>query len=248
MDGLALQVCSAGNLSLLLRLIEAHSVSGARDAEGNSLLHIAAREGHLDVCQELLQRDPTCLHNENHAGDLAVALATAADIRALLGASVETVSADEGEDASLDAGEERASLEHLPLDIAELVLFEVASEGVLPVLRLRAVCQRLKDVTSSERLWERLCWSHHKLLRRSFLSGSWREMFMEHAMFHGKIKQNTRSAQERDRRFLDRRERAGLSSVPRDAVEGTIWDTGDRTMKGSHGAETSGAATASELS
>ena len=234
MERLTLQVAAQGNLSLLRRLIDAHDVSLARDpATGDSLLHIAAANGHAHVCAELLSRDPRCASAVNGAGATALDLPVDDGVREVL---VAHSSADcliptptplvESDGDLVDSEQSEAvaaNLCSLPNELAELVLFAVSGERIEPVLRLRETCRRLREVSDSDRFWERCCWNHFKVLRLSFLSGSWREVYMEHQILHESVK--GASARDRDERFLDRRERAGLARGGREAVEGTIWDT-----------------------
>ena len=136
MDGLALQVCAQGNLSLLCRLLDGHDVLSARDASGASLLHVAARAGHAAICAELLARDPALNMIVDAAGARASDLATVAAVRALLVgdaavvAATDSVAACGGCAASSDAEaptEDVASgLCSLPAELAELVLWQVA--------------------------------------------------------------------------------------------------------------------------
>ena len=138
------------------------------------------------------------------------------------------------------------------MDVCEMVLAQLAKSGITPLLRLSETCQRLREASSSESIWETLCWHDFKLQRRSLVHGSWREMYVEHSLLHGSVKDA--SLRGRNQRHLSRHERAGLrSSVSQGAVEGTIWGIGNvrvsvegtiwDTGAGTGGASTGGAST-----
>lgn len=228
-----MQCIASGNLSLTRRLLDTADVIRARDATGSGLLHIAAREGHADICSDLLERDATLIDVVDGAGARALDVATCPRVRAVLtsaqpcaacGDATETLSVEDEE------VEEGVSLHSLPLDLCDLVLFACIDTGnIAPILRLRESCHRLREVCNSERLWEHLCWTHFKVLRKtdtSYLMSSWREVYVEHRMLQANPKRvNQRN---RDQRHADRRERAGLRSTVSDGeVEGTIWGIGN---------------------
>ena len=236
---IALQVCAQGNLSLLRRLLDTSpGVLGARDASGQTLLHVAAREGHLDVCSELVACNAECVTLLDDMGASASDVASSAAVRALL-ASAQPPSKpsaaardpgvgddNEEHDRPACADADTPQLWSLPVDVCEIVLGFVAHGGLSSVLRLSETCRRFRDVASSESLWERMCWQHFKLQRSSLIAGSWREMYVEHRILHGSVK--SVSARERSQRLLHRQQHSGLrSSVSHGAVEGTIWGIGD---------------------
>ena len=150
MDGMgmiALQVCAQGNLSLLRRLLDTSpGVLGARDASGQTLLHVAAREGHLDVCSELVACNAECVTLLDDMGASASDVASSAAVRALL-ASAQPPSKpsaaardpgvgddNEEHDRPACAVADTPQLWSLPVDVCEIVLGFVAHGGLSSVL------------------------------------------------------------------------------------------------------------------
>jgi hypothetical protein len=266
MEAIAFQVVRSGNLSLLRRLLDTTpDIITARDSGKRTLLHVAAAEDQVEICAELIARDPECLPfvrddacqvplevasvavkglleaAQREAGDPAPALSgfaagassssAGASSAASAAASAVTAGADEAADhgsaAQVLEEEPTLGLSLLPMDVCEMVLSQcLVRHGLGSLLRVSETCHRLREISSSDALWETLCWQDFKLQRRSVVSGSWREMYVEHSLLHASVKGG--SLRGRKSRHADRRERAGLrSTVSQGAVEGTIWGIGN---------------------
>ena len=231
MEDIAFAVCTQGNLFLLRRLLDTTpSILEAREpATGRTLLHVAACQGHEDVCVELVARDPKCILALDNAGHRASHDASPTITSLLASIEPEPLSpagTDDNEAMGSNPGPEQpVDLCSLPSDMCEMVLSKLVHHGITPLLRLSETCRRMRQVSSSESVWETLCWQDFKLQRRSVVSGSWREMYVEHRVLHGSVKDA--GLRGRKQRQADRTERAGLrSTVSQGEVEGTIWGIG----------------------
>ena len=85
MDSIAFQVVRSGNVSLLRRLLDTSpDVLGARDGANSTLLHVAALEGHAEICSEIIARDPCSILAIDDAGASPHDLAGSATVATLL--------------------------------------------------------------------------------------------------------------------------------------------------------------------
>lgn len=162
----------------MTRLLDGTDILAAHDSTGDTLLHIAARCGHVDLVEEIVARGaPGCLEARNAEGKRAFDVADASTHILLSHFHQDSTAIVRDPDLIVDVEVEhpvaRADVPRLcslPSEICEAVLCEAASDGPAPIMRLRETCSRLKTVADSENVWERLCWHHFKLLRVRLLS------------------------------------------------------------------------------
>lgn len=237
MDRMAFTLCAGGgaaNLSLLCRLLDTQpSLASCTDEAGNWLLHVAAANGHADVCASLISREEgrRLVESVNAQGKTPLDVAADDVVRSLLSppgsANPATASAEGAVEGAAegDANEDAdviMSLSTLPEDLGIAILLQL--DGAYPLLKFRQTSRRMARLAETETLWERLCWTDHKVARSAVLAGAWRLKYMEHQMLQAGAKANSSSFEAREERYLDRRERAGLCRVSRMVVEGTIYD------------------------
>ena len=237
LDAMALEICSNGNpsaVAVLRRLLDTvETTLDAVDAQGNTLLHLAARAGSSELVALLLSRRPE-LATKRNATDLKpldvatgathalVRMATPIDLTPALQTDPEPMEEEPAEEV-VDA-----SLLGLPEEMQMQIMFHLdglrARNDAWHLLQLRACCKKLRTIADSDTVWERLCWTTYKrCARTSCLAGTWKEIYIEHTLLQGDSK--ARQEKERTQRYLDRRSLAGLSLLSQaQSVEGSVFD------------------------
>ena len=225
MHALALELCSSGGSSaagVLRRLLDADaSTLDAVDAQGNTLLHFAARAGSTELVTLLLTRQPSLCTAHNAAGHSARDVARSEPIRTLIRIASPPDPAtdchmnDSASEELVPVEDDSLSLLNLPEELQAVVLTHLAAPDLL---RMRETCRRFHAVADGDGIWERLCWTtYRRAARTSCLAGTWREIYIEHTLLQGGGK--ARISEEREQRYLDRRSLAGLEPCSRRSVE-----------------------------
>ena len=226
MSSMALELCSNCGVSavgVLRRLLDAHATTiAAVDAQGNTLLHCAAKSGSPELVALLLSCDQTMCSTRNATGHTPRDVAQNEAVRALI--RMASPPEPEEEDCDMDAcgtslmeeTTDALCLSNLPEELQSQVMLHLDPADLV---RVREVNRNFHAIADGDEIWERRCWlSYRRASFSSCLAGTWREIFIEHTLLQGGLNKE-RLVQEREQRYLDRRSLAGLDPVSRRCVE-----------------------------
>ena len=170
MDRMAFTLCAGGgaaNLSLLCRLLDTQpSLASCTDEAGNWLLHVAAANGHADVCASLISREEgrRLVESVNAQGKTPLDVAADDVVRSLLSppgsANPATASAEGAVEGAAegDANEDAdviMSLSTLPEDLGIAILLQLDGacvHGAFDHPRLRPPLPRRHPAFSRNRV------------------------------------------------------------------------------------------------
>ena len=191
LDAMALEICSNGNpsaVAVLRRLLDTvETTLDAVDAQGNTLLHLAARAGSSELVALLLSRRPELATKRNAINARCATGATHALVRMATPIDLTPALQPDPEPMEEEPAEEvvDASLLGLPEEMQMQIMFHLdglrARNDAWHLLQLRACCKKLRTIADSDTVWERLCWTTYKrCARTSCLAGTWKEIYIEH--------------------------------------------------------------------